>query len=94
MNPSGVLGFGSRRVHTGDVEFVYLKIPAGRPGRGPEHALHAALEAAAELGCDVVLMHMQGDPRTMQAEPHYADVVAAVAALHIARAAAPAQTSV
>lgn len=46
MNPSGVLGFDGGRVHTGGVEFVYLKIPAGRPGRGPEHALHAALEAA------------------------------------------------
>jgi dihydropteroate synthase len=38
-----------------------------------------SLEAAAELGCEVVLMHMQGEPQTMQAEPHYADVVAEVA---------------
>lgn len=34
---------------------------------------------AVELGCDVVLMHMQGEPGTMQAEPHYEDVVAEVA---------------
>ena len=34
---------------------------------------------AAELGCDVVLMHMQGEPSTMQAEPHYDDVVSEVA---------------
>jgi dihydropteroate synthase len=34
---------------------------------------------AAELGCEVVLMHMQGEPRTMQAEPRYDDVVADVA---------------
>lgn len=34
---------------------------------------------AAELGCDVVLMHMQGEPGTMQAVPHYEDVVAEVA---------------
>lgn len=47
-----------------------------------------ALEAAAELGCDVVLMHMQGDPRTMQAEPHYADVVAEVCDFLMARAEA------
>lgn len=33
---------------------------------------------AAELGCDVVLMHMQGQPRTMQADPQYSDVVAEV----------------
>jgi dihydropteroate synthase len=34
--------------------------------------------AAAELGCDVILMHMQGAPRTMQADPRYGDVVGEV----------------
>ncbi|CAN5222705.1 dihydropteroate synthase [soil metagenome] len=34
---------------------------------------------AAELGCDVVLMHMKGEPRTMQAAPAYDDVVVEVA---------------
>lgn len=43
---------------------------------------------AAELGCDVVLMHMQGEPRTMQADPRYDDVVAEVAAWLAARAGA------
>jgi dihydropteroate synthase len=38
-----------------------------------------SLATAAELGCEVVLMHMQGEPGTMQAEPHYDDVVAEVA---------------
>jgi dihydropteroate synthase len=38
-----------------------------------------SLETAAELGCQVVLMHMQGEPRTMQAAPRYDDVVAEVA---------------
>jgi dihydropteroate synthase len=33
---------------------------------------------AAELGCQVVLMHMQGEPGTMQAHPHYGDVVGEV----------------
>jgi dihydropteroate synthase len=37
-----------------------------------------ALEAAAELGVPVCLMHMQGEPRTMQADPRYDDVVADV----------------
>lgn len=37
-----------------------------------------ALAAAAELQLPVCLMHMQGDPRTMQAEPEYGDVVADV----------------
>jgi len=43
---------------------------------------------AAGLGCDVVLMHMQGEPRTMQAEPHYDDVVAEVCAFLAERAEA------
>jgi dihydropteroate synthase len=34
-----------------------------------------ALEAAAASGCAVCLMHMQGEPRTMQAAPVYDDVV-------------------
>ena len=33
---------------------------------------------AAELGCDVILMHMKGEPRTMQADPRYDDVAAEV----------------
>jgi dihydropteroate synthase len=37
-----------------------------------------SLEVAAELGCEVMLMHMQGEPRTMQDNPVYADVVAEV----------------
>jgi dihydropteroate synthase len=34
----------------------------------------------AESGADLCLMHMQGEPRTMQVAPHYEDVVADVAA--------------
>ena len=37
-----------------------------------------ALETALRLGLPVCLMHMQGQPRTMQASPHYDDVVAEV----------------
>ncbi len=37
-----------------------------------------SLAVAAELGCHVALMHMQGSPRTMQDEPRYDDVVAEV----------------
>ena len=36
------------------------------------------LGVAAEAGAGYVVMHMQGEPRTMQAEPHYDDVVAEV----------------
>ena len=37
-----------------------------------------ALEAAAGSGAAICLMHMQGEPRTMQADPRYGDVVAEV----------------
>jgi len=37
-----------------------------------------ALETVAELDVPVCLMHMQGEPRTMQDNPRYADVVGAV----------------
>jgi dihydropteroate synthase len=39
----------------------------------------------AASGCGVVVMHMQGEPRTMQEAPHYADVVAEVSAFFAAR---------
>lgn len=39
-----------------------------------------SLEAAAETGLPVCLMHMQGEPESMQAKPKYADVVTEVMA--------------
>ena len=42
---------------------------------------------AAQLGCEVMLMHMRGEPRTMQDDPHYGDVVAEVERYLLARAA-------
>jgi dihydropteroate synthase len=47
-----------------------------------------ALEAAAATGLPVCLMHMQGTPETMQADPQYADVVADVEAFLGERVAA------
>jgi dihydropteroate synthase len=47
-----------------------------------------SLATAAELNCDVCLMHMKGEPRTMQADPRYDDVVAEVVAYLAARAEA------
>lgn len=38
----------------------------------------AALKAAANAGAAVCIMHMQGDPATMQVAPHYEDVVGEV----------------
>lgn len=39
----------------------------------------------AQAGCGVVVMHMQGEPRTMQGAPHYDDVVAEVGAFFASR---------
>jgi dihydropteroate synthase len=50
----------------------------GDPGMAP---------LVAERGCDVCLMHMLGEPRTMQRDPRYADVVADVRAFLAARLA-------
>jgi dihydropteroate synthase len=47
-----------------------------------------ALAAAASTGAGLCLMHMQGEPRTMQAAPHYDDVVAEVSAFLASRIAA------
>jgi len=44
-----------------------------------------ALEAAAATECGLCLMHMQGEPRTMQQAPHYVDVVNEVKAFLQAR---------
>jgi dihydropteroate synthase len=47
-----------------------------------------AAAMAAELGCEVMLMHMQGEPRTMQDNPVYEDVVREVRAFLEGRAEA------
>ncbi|MGQ0585982.1 MAG: dihydropteroate synthase [Gammaproteobacteria bacterium] len=47
-----------------------------------------ALEAARATGAAACLMHMQGEPRTMQQAPRYADVVAEVRAFLEQRVAA------
>ena len=39
----------------------------------------AMLPLAAERGCRLVLMHMQGTPRTMQRDPKYSDLTAEIA---------------
>lgn len=47
-----------------------------------------AMKMAARLGCPVILMHMQGEPQTMQQNPHYDDVVREVSACLSERAEA------
>jgi len=46
------------------------------------------LPLVADCGAGIVLMHMLGDPRTMQQDPRYHDVVDEVAAFLVARAGA------
>lgn len=60
------------------------------------YALRApgALQAAAETALPVCLMHMQGQPQTMQQHPEYADLVAEVLAFLQARVAACEQAGI
>src|SRR3546814_9805979 len=57
-----------------------LAVAAGAGMINDVYALRreGALDAAAELGVPVVLMHMLGEPRSMQEDPRYDDVVADV----------------
>jgi dihydropteroate synthase len=57
-------------------------------------AAPGALAAVAASGAAVCLMHMRGEPRTMQSDPVYGDVVAEVAAFLAARADACRQAGV
>ncbi len=47
-----------------------------------------SLATVAALGCQVILMHMQGEPATMQTAPHYQDVVPEVTEFLASRARA------
>lgn len=61
-------------------EVMRAAVAAGAGLINDIHALRqpGALEAVAELAVPVVLMHMLGEPGTMQQDPHYDDVVAEV----------------
>jgi dihydropteroate synthase len=77
-------------VDTSKPEVMRAAAAAGAGFINDVRALRApgALEAAAGSGCGLCLMHMQGEPRTMQAAPHYQDVVAEVRAFLAGRVAA------
>ncbi len=47
-----------------------------------------ALKAAAKANVPICLMHMQGQPRTMQAQPHYGDLITDVSEFLAERIAA------
>lgn len=67
-------------VDTSKPEVMTAAVRAGASMINDVRALRepGALEAAARTDAAVCLMHMQGEPRTMQSEPHYLDVVSEV----------------
>jgi dihydropteroate synthase len=67
-------------VDTSKPEVMRAAIASGASMINDVAALRApgALDAAAESDAAICLMHMQGEPRTMQNEPRYADVLAEV----------------
>jgi len=69
-------------VDTSKPEVMRAAVAAGAGLINDVRALRApgALEMAARLDAAVCLMHMQGEPRTMQQTPHYDDVAGEVAA--------------
>lgn len=77
-------------VDTSKPEVMRAAVAAGAGMINDVRALRGegALAAVAALGVDVCLMHMQGEPRTMQLAPHYADVVCEVRDFLLARVAA------
>lgn len=64
-------------VDTSKPEVMEAAVDAGANLINDVRALQekGALEMAATLNVPVSLMHMQGQPRTMQGDPHYDDVV-------------------
>ena len=77
-------------VDTSKAEVIRAAAAAGAGLINDVRALRApgALAAAAASDCAVCLVHMQGEPATMQCAPHYGDVVAEVRAFLSARVAA------
>lgn len=67
-------------IDTSKPEVMYAAAAAGAAMINDVRALRepGALEAAVMSGCAVCLMHMLGEPRTMQEAPSYQDVVAEV----------------
>ena len=77
-------------VDTSKSEVIREAVLAGATMINDVRALRdeGALQAAAATSAAICLMHMQGEPRTMQADPKYDDVVATVRAFLESRIAA------
>jgi len=74
-------------VDTSKLEVMRAVLAEGASIINDVRALQApgTVEEVARSGCGIVLMHMLGEPRTMQAAPHYDDVVGQVGAFLQAR---------
>jgi len=83
-------------VDTTKPEVMHAALRAGASMINDITALTApgALDAVAPTGAAICLMHMQGEPRTMQKEPSYRDVLAEVAAFLEERVAAAEQAGI
>jgi dihydropteroate synthase len=67
-------------IDTSKPEVMRAAVAAGAGMINDVYALRreGAMDAAAQLRVPICLMHMQGEPRSMQDEPHYEDVVGEV----------------
>jgi dihydropteroate synthase len=67
-------------IDTSDPSLMTSAVTAGAELINDVRALRrdGALEAAARSGAGICLMHMQGEPESMQKDPRYGDVVAEV----------------
>jgi dihydropteroate synthase len=76
---TGLAGAGARlSIDTSKAAVAVAAIDAGATLVNDVTALRgdpAMAALVAERGCDVCLMHMLGEPRTMQRDPRYGDVV-------------------
>ncbi len=75
-------------VDTSSPRVMRAAVAAGAAMINDVRALRAdgALEAAVELAVPVCLVHMRGEPQTMQRDPRYADVVREVRSFLLERA--------
>lgn len=77
-------------IDTAKPEVMHAAVAAGAGFINDVSALRAegALSTAAELNVPICLMHMRGEPRTMQDNPQYRDVIADIREFLAARIAA------
>ena len=67
---------------------LVVSVDTSKPEVMTAAAQVGALEAAEKSGCGVCLMHMQGEPRTMQKNPVYTDLLSEVKSFLAERARA------